>query len=68
MTQMKEHRKTIKWSGASQPSRRIIQNNYSEDDPGSQKMNGEDARNFYQIPRGTREQTNRDEQYTRRNQ
>ena len=47
------------------------QNNYSEHDPGSQKKNGgkdwEDARNVYQRPRRTKEQTNRDEYYTRRN-
>ena len=33
----------------------------SEDDPGSWKKNGEDARNVYQRPRRTKEQTNRDE-------
>ena len=35
-----------------------IQNNDSEDVPGSQENNGEDARNVYQK---TKEQTNRDE-------
>ena len=64
---MKERRKALKWSGDRQPPRRI-QNNHSEDDLGSQKMNEEDARNVYQIPRGTKEQINRDEKYTRKNQ
>ena len=44
------------------------QNDDSEDDPGSQKQNRKDARNVYQRPRRTKEQTIRDEQYTRRNQ
>ena len=39
------------------PGKKKIQNNYSEDDPGSQKENGEDARNVYQRPRRTKEQT-----------
>ena len=34
-----------------------FQNNNSEDDPGSQKKKGEDARNVYQRPRRTEEQT-----------
>ena len=34
--------------GDRQPSRKRIQNNDSEDDPGSQKQNGEIARNVYQ--------------------
>ena len=34
-----------------------IQNNDSEDDSGSWKNNGEDARNVYQRPRKTTEQT-----------
>ena len=34
-----------------------IQNNDSEDDSGSLKNNGEDARNVYQRPRKTKEQT-----------
>ena len=33
-----------------------------------QKKNGEDARNVYQRPQRTKEQRNRGEQYTRRNQ
>ena len=33
-----------------------IQNNDSEDDSGSWKNNGEDARNVYQRPRKTKEQ------------
>ena len=37
-----------------------IQNNDSEDDSGSWKNNGEDARNVYQRPR-TKEQTKKDE-------
>ena len=40
------------------PEKRI-QNNDSED-PGSLKQNGEDARNAYQRPRRTKEQTNKD--------
>ena len=47
-------RKTTKWSGDRQLSPKIIQNNDSEDDPGSQENNGEDARNVYQR---TKEQT-----------
>ena len=39
------------------PSRKRIQNNDSEDDPGSQENNGEDARNVCQRPRRTKEQT-----------
>ena len=42
-------RKTTKWSGDRQPSRKRIQNNDSEDDPGTRKNNGgkdrEDERN-----------------------
>ena len=42
-------RKTTKWSGDRQPSRKRIQNNDSEDDPGPRKMNEgevqEDSRN-----------------------
>ena len=38
-----------------------IQNNDSEDDPGSQENNGENAKNGYERPTRTREQTNRDE-------
>ena len=41
-----------------------FQNNNSEDDPGSQKKKGEDARNVYQRPRRTKEQINRNKQYT----
>ena len=40
-----------------QPSRKRIQNNGSEDDPESQENNGEDARNVYQRPRRTKQQT-----------
>ena len=43
--------------GTGQLSRKRIQNNDSEDDPGSQKNNGEDARNDYQRPRRIKEQT-----------
>ena len=42
------------------PEKRI-QNNDSEDDPGPQENNEEDARNVYQRLAGTTEQTNRDE-------
>ena len=49
MEQDKTQEKTTKWSGDRQPSRKIIQNNDSEDDPGPRKKNGgkdpEDARN-----------------------
>ena len=38
------------------PEKNRIQNNDSEDDPGSQKKNGEEARNVYQRPRRTKEQ------------
>ena len=60
--------KTTKWSGNRQPSRKRIQNNDREDDLGSQKKNGDDARNICQRPRRTKKQTYGDEQYTRRNQ
>ena len=40
-----------------QYSRKRIQNNDREDDPGSWKQNGENARNVYQSPRRTKEQT-----------
>ena len=43
------------WSGDRQPSRKRIQNNDSEDDPGSQENNGEDARNIYQRPGSPKE-------------
>ena len=63
--QEKKSRKTSKWIGYRQSPRKRIQNNYSEDDPGSWEKNGgkdwEDARNVYQRPRRTKEQTNRDE-------
>ena len=36
------------------PSRKIIQNNDSEDDPRSEKKNGENGRNAYQRPRRTK--------------
>ena len=58
----------IPGSGDRQPSSKRIQNNDSEDDLGSQKKNGEDSRNIYQRPRRTKEQTNRYEQFTRKNQ
>ena len=44
MNQMKEQDKSpenIKWSGDRQTSRKRIQNNDSEDDPGPQKKNGD---------------------------
>ena len=54
-------KKKTKWSGDRQHSRKIIQNNDTEDDWGSWKKNGgkdwEDARNVYQRPRRTKEQT-----------
>ena len=64
-TTIKPQKKTTKWSGDRQPSRKRIQNNDSED-LGSQKKNGEDARNVPQRPRWTKEQTEM-KQYTRRN-
>ena len=57
--QDKNPRKTTKGSGDRQPSSKRIQNNDSEDDPGSGKMNGGDARNVYQRPIIIKEQTNR---------
>ena len=51
-----------------QPPRKRIQNNDREDDSGCQKNNEGDTRNVYQKPARTKEQTNRDEQYTKRNQ
>ena len=50
-----------------QPPRRRIQNNDSEDDPGSQKKNGEDARNVYQRPGRTKEQTEMNDKITKMN-
>ena len=47
----------MKESGDKQPSRKIIQNNDSEDDPGSWENNEKDARNVYQRPTRTKEQT-----------
>ena len=42
-----------------QPSRKRIQNNDSEDDPGSLENNGKEARNVYQRPTRTKEQAKR---------
>ena len=53
-------RKTTKWSGDRQTSRKRTLNNDSEDDPRSWENNGEDARNVSQTPNRTKEQTNRD--------
>ena len=39
-----------------EPARKRIQNNDSEDDPGSWENNGEDARNVYQRPIRKKEQ------------
>ena len=39
-----------------QLSRKIIQDNHSEDDPGSWENSGEDARYIYQRPARTKEQ------------
>ena len=51
----------MKWSGDRQPSRERIQNSDSEGDPGSREKSGgkdwDDARNVYQRPRRTKEQT-----------
>ena len=49
-------RKTTKCSGKKEASKKRIQNNDSEDDPGSWKHNAEDARNVYQRPERTTEQ------------
>ena len=43
-----------------QSSRKIIKNNDSDDEPGSQEHTGEDVRNGYHKPTRTKEQTNRD--------
>ena len=50
--------KPNKRGGNRDSTRKIIQNNDSENHPGSWKMNREDARNVYQRPRRTKEQTN----------
>ena len=55
--QDKTPEKATKWSGSRQLSRKRIQNNDTEDDPGFQENNGEDARNVYQRPIRTKEQT-----------
>ena len=55
--QDKTQKKTNKQSRDRQPSRKIIQNNDSEDDPGSWENNEKDARNVYQRPTRTKEQT-----------
>ena len=47
MFQMKGQDKTPKLSGNRQASRKRIQNYDSEDNPGSWKNNGEDARNVF---------------------
>ena len=47
----------MKESGDKRPSREIIQNNDSEDDPGSWENNEKDARNVYQRLTRTKEQT-----------
>ena len=51
----------MKWSGDRHLSEKRTQNNDSEDDPGCQKQNGEDARNVYPRPRRTKEQTSRED-------
>ena len=55
--QGKTPEKTMKESGDKQTSRKIIQNNDSKDDPGSWENNEKDARNVYQRPTRTKEQT-----------
>ena len=50
--------KKMKESGDKQPSRKIIQNNDSEDDPGSWENNEKYARNVYHRPTRINEQTN----------
>ena len=59
--QDKSPRKPTKLSWDRQTFRKRIQNNDREDDPRSQEKNGgkggEDARNVYQRPRRTKEQT-----------
>ena len=47
----------MKESGDKQPSRKIIQNNDSEDDPEPWENNEKDARNVYQRLTRTKEQT-----------
>ena len=60
MSQMKGQdknlRKTTEWSVDREPSRKIIQNNDSEDDPRSQKKT-KDAWNVYQRSRRTKKHT-----------
>ena len=51
------------WAELRQPSRIIIQNNDSKDDPGSWKRNGEDERNVCQRPRWTKGQTEMDKTF-----
>ena len=51
----KKKKKTNKVEPGNLPEK--IQNNDSENDPGSQKKNGEDIRNVYQRPGRTKEQT-----------
>ena len=57
----KNPRKTTKGNGDKQTSRKRIQNNDSEDDPGSWEKNKgkdwEDVRNIYQRCTRTKEQT-----------
>ena len=71
LSQMKQQYKIIekatKWSRDRQPSRKRIQNNDSEDDPGSLENNGEDVADVYQRPRRNKIQQT-DRQYTGRNQ
>ena len=73
MSQMKEQDKipekqlTVVEKG-NLPKKRI-QNNDSENDPGSWEKNEEDARNVYQRPRELQgEEKNRGEQHTRKTQ
>ena len=48
-----------KWSRNRQPSGKRIQNNDSNDDPGSQEKNAEEARNVYQRHRRTKKNKQR---------
>ena len=59
MPMIAQSRKTTKWSGDRQTFRKRIQNNDSEDDPGSLENNGEDVTDVYQRPRRNKIQTSR---------
>ena len=57
-----------KCSGNKEASKKRIQNNDSEDDPGAWKHNGEDARNVYQRPGRTKEQRETNNIHNKKNE